>query len=79
MVECAGMDYPVHRGDTMALGLHDRYCAMYVIFFLSHCLLLLIYISLILQKMSCIVRGEFFVCEPPVGRRHEGNARISGR
>ncbi|KAK3527053.1 hypothetical protein QTP86_008664 [Hemibagrus guttatus] len=24
VVECAGMDYPVHRGDTMALGLHDR-------------------------------------------------------
>lgn len=32
VAECAGMDYPVHRGDTMALGLHDRYCAMYVIF-----------------------------------------------
>ncbi|XP_058239036.1 kelch-like protein 13 isoform X1 [Hemibagrus wyckioides] len=28
VVECAGMDYPVHRGDTMALGLHDRYCAI---------------------------------------------------
>ncbi|KAL7834387.1 hypothetical protein SRHO_G00286340 [Serrasalmus rhombeus] len=27
VVECAGsMDYPVHRGDTMSMGLHDRWC-----------------------------------------------------
>lgn len=27
-----GMDHPVHRGDTMSIGLHDRYCPMCVSF-----------------------------------------------
>lgn len=62
VAECAGMDYPLHRGDTMALGLHDRYCAMYVFFFflpLSLCLLLLSHIRTPILARSSRVHRDF--------------------
>ena len=30
-----GMEHPVNRGETMSMGLYDRYCAMYVQLYFS--------------------------------------------
>lgn len=53
-VLCLGMDHPVHRGDAMSNGLHDRYCAMYVIFYFYTCFTLYILYTffLVLRPMG---------------------------